>query len=114
MHPKLFKIGLADHVAALRQRGEKRLFPELDHRRDGYGQTASKWFARYRERLGIDKPFHSLRHTFIDELKQAGGEYKKVAALAGHTDQSMTFGRYGKSFNTAVLYETIRLLNFSI
>lgn len=112
IHPKLIELGLLDHVEMLRRRGEKRLFPELDHRRDGYGQTASKWFARYRERLGIIKPFHSLRHTFIDELHQLGADHKKIAALVGHADESMTGGQYSKPFRPNVLYPVVCMLEF--
>ncbi|BCN26290.1 hypothetical protein VYA_34820 [Vibrio alfacsensis] len=41
---------------------------------------------------------YSFRHTFIDELKQAGVEESMVAQLVGHTHSSMTFGRYGKKY----------------
>lgn len=112
IHPRLVELGLLGHVEMLRGRGEQRLFPELDHRRDGYGQTASKWFARYRERLGIDKPFHSLRHTFIDELHQLGADHKKIAALVGHADETMTGGRYSKPFRPDVLLPILELINF--
>ncbi len=114
VHPRLIELGLIDHVDGLRKRGEKRLFPELDHRRDGYGQTASKWFGRYRERLGIKKPFHSLRHTVIDTLKQSGVEYKLVAALVGHSDESMTFGRYGDPCRPDVLLPVVEMLKFEV
>jgi integrase len=114
VHPRLVELGLLDHVEMLRGRGEKRLFPELDHRRDGYGQTASKWFGRYRERLGIDKPFHSLRHTFIDELHQLGADHKKIAALVGHADESMTGGRYSKPFRPDVMLPVVEMLKFEV
>ena len=114
IHPRLVEIGLLDHVEMLRGRGEKRLFPELDQRRDGFGQTASKWFARYRERLGIKSPFHSFRHTVVDELHQLGADHKKIAALVGHADESMTGGRYSKPFRPDVLYPVVCLLNFRI
>jgi integrase len=112
IHPRLVEHGLLDHVEMLRGRGEKRLFPELDHRRDGYGQTASKWFGRYRKRLGVDKPFHSFRHTFIDELHQLGVDHKKIAALVGHADETMTGGRYSKPFRPDVLLPILELINF--
>ncbi len=90
------------------------MLPEFGQRRDGYGQTASKWFGRHREKLGIKKPFHSLRHMFIDALKQRDGDYKKIAALAGHTDETMTFGRYGKPFQPDALYPIVCLLDFDL
>ena len=114
VHPKLVELGFIEHVEGLRARGEQRLFPELRHRRDGYGQTASKWFARHRERLGIEKPFHSMRHTFIDELRQLGEDQRHIAALVGHADESMTGGRYGKPFAPATLYPVLCKLAFPV
>jgi integrase len=66
IHHQLVDLGLLDHVYSLADKGEERLFPELQKRRDGYGQTVSKWFQRYKKRCGITscKTFHSFRHTF--------------------------------------------------
>ena len=114
IHPKLVELGFLEHVDALHQRGEKRLFPELDNRRDGYGQTASKWFSRYRERLGITKPFHSLRHTVVDALHQLSVDHRKIAALVGHADESMTGGRYSKPFRPDVLLPVMEMLKFPL
>jgi integrase len=114
IHPMLEEVGLLEHVKALQKRGETRLFPELEHRRDGYGQTVSKWFARYRKTRGVGKTYHSFRHTVIDELKQKGCDYKIVAALAGHTDESMTFGTYGSDYNVEIMKELVMKLSFPI
>jgi integrase len=115
IHPELQRLGLIKYVDALREQGNTRLFPELKQGRDGYGQTVSKWFARYRVRCGITEPgkvFHSFRHTFIDHLKQKSAAKEKIAALVGHEDESETFGRYGKTFETPALLDVIRLLDF--
>jgi len=114
IHPHLVELGLLDHVETLKKRGVARLFPELHQRRDGYGQTASKWFGRFRKRLKIEKPFHSLRHTFVDELHQLGAEHKKIAALVGHADESMTGGRYSKPFRPDVLLPVVEMLKFEV
>jgi integrase len=115
VHAELIRLGLIDYVATLRERGETRLFPELRERRDGHGQTVSKWFRRYRERCGIDgsrKVFHSFRHTVIDRLKQTGHAKERIAALVGHEDDSMTFGRYGKPFESAIMKTVVQALTF--
>ena len=117
IHPELQRLGLLDYVQTLTDKGETRLFPELEKRRDGYGQTASKWFGRYRERCGITedgKVFHSFRHTFIDCLKQAGVPKDHIAALVGHEDGSETFGRYGKDFHPNILLEAVTKLCFGV
>jgi integrase len=116
IHSELIRLGLLRHVEKLRKSGQTRLFPELKARRDGYGQTVSKWFARYREQCGITeegKVFHSFRHTVIDQLKQAGIAKEKIAALVGHEDESITFGRYGKDFQPAVMLGVVETLKFN-
>ena len=114
VHPELHQLGLMDYIQTLTDKGETRLFPELKKGRDGYGQTASKWFGRYRKRCGITedgKVFHSFRHTFIDGLKQAGVPKEHIAALVGHEDDSETFGRYGKDFQPEILLNALSKLH---
>ena len=95
-----------------------RLFPDIKPGRDGYGQVVSKWFARYRKKHGVDdeskKVFHSFRHTVINHLKQKEVAKEIVAAIVGHEDGSVTFGRYGKDFTPDVLKEYVEILQFDI
>ena len=115
LHCELIRLGLLDRVAALQAKGETRLFPELQQRRDGYGQTVSKWFQRYRKRCGITEPrkvFHSFRHTVINNLKQAGHSMQLIESLVGHEDESITFGRYGKPFDVRAMKTLIDALAF--
>lgn len=116
VHAELVRLGLLKFVGELRTANETRLFPELKLQRDGYGQTISKWFQRYRRQCGIrddGKVFHSFRHTVIDRLKQADVPKEKIAALVGHEDDSVTFGRYGKDFLPAIMNEVVATLNFT-
>lgn len=116
VHAELVRLGLLRYVDELRAVNEVRLFPELKLQRDGYGQTVSKWFQRYRRQCGIrddGKVFHSFRHTAIDRLKQADVPKEKIAALVGHEDDSVTFGRYGKDFSPAIMREVVAMLDFS-
>ena len=99
----------------LRAKGNSRLFPELKQERDGYSQSVSKWFGRFRKKVGVredGKAFHSFRHTVGNTLKQRGIPYERVAAILGHKDESMTFGRYGKAFEVTVLQPVIEDLKF--
>lgn len=116
VHAELVRLGLLRYVDELRAANETRLFPELPLKRDGYGQIVSKWFQRYRRQCGISddgKVFHSFRHTVIDRLKQADVPKEKIAALVGHEDDSVTFGRYGKDFSPTIMCEVIAMLDFS-
>ena len=51
------------------------------------------------------KSFHSLRHTFANELKQAGVSEQVASELLGHASQSITYGRYANESRIDVLKE---------
>ncbi len=119
LHPVLIsELGFAAYAENLRQKGEKRLFPELSLRRDGYGQTASKWFQRYRARCGVGdagKVFHSFRHTFDDTLKQNLVNDSIISELMGHSDGSLALRRYADPFRPElILKEAIMKLDFGV
>lgn len=117
IHRRLIDLGVLDYVETLRSKSAKRLFPELEKGRDGYSQSASKWFGRYRKNCGINetgKVFYSFRHTFADTLKQKNADPQKIAALMGHADGSITTGRYGKPFEPSALIDTIEMLDFPL
>lgn len=117
IHPQLITLGLLDHVNQLEAKGELRLFPELRQRRDGYGQTVSKWFQRYKVRCGIEegKTFHSFRHTFITHLKHKQVDPFMLHELDGHTIDSETMGRYGKRYTPQILLqEAIEKIDYGL
>ncbi|MGA9851660.1 MAG: site-specific integrase [Gammaproteobacteria bacterium] len=118
VHPKLLELGFLRFVEQLRAQGKTQLFPELRARRDGAGQSASLWFGRYRKSLGFykqtpKKDFHSFRTTLINTLKQKGLSQPEVAALVGHSMDSITFDRYGKPYNPMLLLEVLKKVDFS-
>jgi integrase len=55
IHSKLEELGFLRYVEGLRSAGIARVFPELRPGRDGFGQVASKWFKRYRQRCGTNR-----------------------------------------------------------
>ena len=54
--------------------------------------------------------FHSLRHTFVNELKQQGETEFVIAQLIGHSNGSITMGRYGKEYEFGVLSSAVEKL----
>lgn len=93
------------------------LFDLVCHKRHGYAATPSKWFARFRDKLGFKggeekKDFHSFRHTVADHLKQLGVSESLVGGLLGHTTGGVTFGRYGKDFKPEVLVPVVESVFF--
>ena len=102
LHSELIRLGFEDFC-----NHKGRIFEELKHGRDGYGKNVSRWFKDYRESLGIEPPFHSFRHTFSDELKQALVSPHVIDELTGHAIRGESMGRYGKRYGVTVLKEAV-------
>lgn len=116
LHSRLIELGFIEYINSVRH---ERVFPELKHQRDGYQTAASKWFARYRNVVlpsasQENKTFHSFRHTVADNLKQKGLSKSPVSALLGHSEDSETFGRYGKAYVMEVLIPITEALSFDV
>ncbi|WP_154860665.1 MULTISPECIES: site-specific integrase [Pseudomonas] len=98
LHPSLIELGLLRHAESVRATGGNRLFPDLEPVRGKLGHAPSKWFGRYKTKLGVadsKKTFHSFRHTLIDDLRDAGVQDSLIKRIVGHEDSSVTFGVYG-------------------
>ncbi|MFT5129676.1 MAG: integrase [Rhodothermales bacterium] len=116
IHPSLIALGLLEFVSEQRVAGQQRLWPALKSSRDGYGQAFSRWFGAFlRREVTTDrsKVFHSLRHTFANELKQQGVAEVTIAELVGHENHNITTGRYGKRFAPKVLASAISKIHFA-
>lgn len=117
LHPKVIEAGFLAYVAALRKRGETRVFPDLLRNPRGKTTAAwSKWWGRYTAKIGIIDPrkvFHSFRHAFKDACRAAGIEEAIHDALTGHAAPHV--GRsYGRGYSLAVLAEAMVTLDFVI
>ena len=63
-----------------------------------FATTITKWFNRELERIGISEQerkerhivFHSLRHYYITELRNAGVQEEVIRYVTGHSDRKMT------------------------
>lgn len=114
IHPVLISLGFLKYCQSLKH---DRLWPNLKKGRDGYSSLFGKWFQRFnRQYITKDKKkvFHSLRHSFVDNLKQTGVQEQLIAELVGHSTGSITAERYGKRFNPHVLKEAIQKLDYGI
>lgn len=116
IHPRLVELGFLAFVDKLRKCNcEKRLWPNLNRREsDGYCSSIGHWYQRFnRKHVTADplKTFHSLRHTFADTLKQMGTQETIICELMGHTNDSITTGRYGKRYRPKILLEAVRRLH---
>lgn len=98
LHPALIDLGLLQHVVSVRASGDVKVFPELKAVRRKLGHAPSKWFGRYKTKLGISDPrktFHSFRHTLIEDLLDAGVQDSLIKRIAGHEDEAVTSSVYG-------------------
>ena len=110
LHPALIDLGFLRHVESLRTTGTDRLFPELEAVRGKLGHAPSKWFGRYKTKLGITDPrktFHSFRHTLIDDLRDAGVQDSLIKRIAGHEDGAVTFSIYGSRSPLKAMLEAL-------
>ncbi|QXH45372.1 site-specific integrase [Pseudomonas xanthosomatis] len=110
IHPVLLDLGFLQHVESVKSTGAVRLFPELEAVRGKLGHAPSKWFGRYKTKLGITdtrKTFHSFRHTLIDDLRDAGVQDSLIKRMVGHEDSSVTFGIYGSRTPIRAMQEAL-------
>lgn len=114
IHSKLIDLGFIDYVGSLKS--NSRVFPEIRFDNiSGYSHTPSRWFMRFRKKLGISDSetrldFHSFRHTVADSLKQQGYSENLIGAILGHHVGGITSNRYGKSFKPSILLPVINAI----
>lgn len=100
IHPDLITIGLLDMVASRRQAGKRTLFDIKISSANGAGGNPSKWFTRYRRKVGVCHPmkvFHSFRPTLIDHLKQNGVVRDHRCPYIGHSEGGGAHGMYARN-----------------
>ncbi|EGR0696658.1 site-specific integrase [Vibrio parahaemolyticus] len=109
VHDQLLNLGFIEYVRSVHH---ERIFPDLKESRDGFGTAASKWFGRFKTKLGFDKghDFHSFRHTVATQLKRHQVSHIIAGELLGHAQNNITYDRYGKGLDIASLKEVINLL----
>ncbi|ELE5891221.1 site-specific integrase [Vibrio fluvialis] len=112
LHDKLVELGFIDYVQSV---PEGRIFPELQNTRDGFGSAASKWYGRFKTKLGFTRgyDFHSFRHTVATVFKQHHVSHIAAGELLGHTQNNITYDRYGKSLHIHDLLQVINLIDTS-
>lgn len=117
IHSKLIALGFIDFVNGVGSAPSSRLFPDLGLLNERFSHTPSRWFSYIKNRLLTEsskKSFHSFRHTFVDylfnKLKLQGNPL--VKALLGHTDNEITSGVYGSSFEVEDLSRIIEAVDF--
>ncbi|MBC3420267.1 site-specific integrase [Pseudomonas sp. RW3S2] len=114
IHPALLDLGLLQHVASVKASGADRVFPELEAVRGKLGHAPSKWFGRYKAKIGVTDPrktFHSFRHTLIDDLRDAAVQDSLIKRIVGHEDGAVTFSIYGSRSPLKAMLEALVQIN---
>lgn len=117
LHNLILKLGFDDYVAALREAGETRLFPELKPNKfDKLCQAASRVANRVIDRVVGDDPrvsFHSLRHNFKDLARDTTIEKYIMDQIMGHA--GVTAGdRYGVGARLKTLARELDRVTFEM
>src|SRR5262249_23712925 len=123
IHSELIRIGFLDFVEHVRKSSGQsaRLFPKLTlGPKGGFGEAFSKWFGRYKRKLGITNPssvFHSFRHGFKDALRAASVNEDINDALTGHSGGNSVARGYGwkemvRRFGFPALSEAIEKVRY--
>ncbi|MGM4889899.1 site-specific integrase [Tardiphaga sp. 11_C7_N12_6] len=115
VHQALIELGLLDQMHSVPP--ASRLFPEIKKGSDGYySHNFSKWWGRFARHMGFASPktaFHSLRHNFIQALREAGQLEYVNKALAGHADKSV-HAQYGSAVPLTILKAAIDTVDFKL
>lgn len=93
LHSNLIRLGFLDFVEA-RKTGT-RLFPDYSYSANGgYGRNLGRWCNEsFLPKLSIKQQglvFHSLRHTVVTRLSQAGVPEPVVQCIVGHARSGVT------------------------
>lgn len=107
----MIELGILQHVESVGCSGVDRLFPELEPVHGKLGHAPSKWFGRYKTKRGVTDPrktFHSFRHLFIENLRDAGVQDSLIKRMVGHEDSSVKFGIYGSRTPIKAMAEALK------
>lgn len=111
----ILDIGFVQYWQTRRASDTELLFPirVLKANRPDYNFQSRKYIRKYVTQ-DPKKSFHSLRHTLATSLKNIGEQEAIISQILGHTNPSMTGGRYGKPYPPSVLLATLNKLNYKL
>jgi|GEM_PF-508986 len=112
IHSKLLEAGFLNYVNSCTH---LRLFPVLNNlEKGGYSHTFVTWFSKARTKasqLGKSLPeLYGARHTAATEMKNAGIPNQFASAVLGHSNNSITYDRYGKGVDVHHLRRAVEAI----
>lgn len=73
---------------------------------------SSYYRKNYKNLINPSKTFYSLRHSFIDALKQSDQNIEHIQAFVGHSHNAKTTFGYGSPLNTKLLKGLLEHINY--
>jgi integrase len=112
IHSQLIRFGFLSYVKSC---NHPRLFPALNHLvKGGYSHTFVTWFSKARAKAKaadvILPELYGARHTAATEMKNAGVPQQFASALLGHSNNSITYDRYGKDVEIDRLKSAVEMI----
>lgn len=143
IHHTLLELGLMDFIASRRKLKYSRPWEGGTTRKvfyyensNSYSHYFEKWYnGTFRKYVIVDeeerarKPFHSLRHTFINwffqNVRSQDRDNSAVKGLVGHLEseeqrmiaallQGITWETYSQELNPVPMMETLKLLDYGV
>lgn len=103
VHSDLIRLGFLDWVAA-KPEGQRLFLSFTFNAKEGYGRNLGRWFNTvFLPGLGMKESglvFHSLRHTMVTRLAQAGVPEPLFQEIVGHERQGVAQQVYFKEGHT--------------
>lgn len=103
VHSDLIRLGFLDWVAA-KPKGQRLFLSFTYNAKEGYGRNLGRWFNTiFLPGLGMKESglvFHSLRHTMVTRLAQAGVPEPLFQEIVGHERQGVAQQVYFKEGHT--------------
>ena len=89
VHDALKELGFLAYVECMREAGYIKLFPHLIDGKNGFKKNMCRMFGEYLDKPEVNivdplKVFHSLRHTTVTKLTDAGVNDGQKRVLVGH------------------------------
>lgn len=118
LHPELVELGFLDYVKRQKRLKKRQLFPcTPTGKYNDWSRNFTTRFNRFlSNRMGWREKgrptAYGFRHTFANELKQAGIDERISAEIMGHSTKGITFTRYGKPASLSKKFEQMRKISF--
>jgi integrase len=120
IHPQLIRLGFGQYVESLRDKGERRLFPEWklsSDRRKAYSQAS--WIRQLNEKLipkvtsRYPRPtIYSLRHTFKSQMVECDVPLQLQNQILGHAKIGMDKYYFAGGVSMEKLYDAVSCVTY--